>query len=107
MDLLAQIAGDPLDGDVIPDSGGLRKTRVALTGRGKSGGGRVVYAYFGEDMPVFVFTFYPTNVKADLSQKDKQAIRKALPALVEEYRSGIRRRITKVKREGYDKEGKR
>lgn len=107
MDVLAQIAGNPTAGEVIPESGGLRKIRVALPGRGKRSGGRIIYAYFGNDVPVFVFTFYPKNEKADLSQKDKHAIRKSLPILIEEYRSGINKRIARLRKGSYGEEGKR
>ena len=34
---------NPHTGDVIQGSGGARKMRIQLDGRGKSGGGRVVY----------------------------------------------------------------
>ena len=34
---------NPDAGDVIPDLAGARKIRIPLTGRGKSGGGRVIY----------------------------------------------------------------
>jgi mRNA-degrading endonuclease RelE of RelBE toxin-antitoxin system len=37
------IALNPLAGDVIPGSGGLRKVRWAASGRGKRGGARVIY----------------------------------------------------------------
>jgi hypothetical protein len=37
------IALNPLAGDVIPGSGGLRKLRWAAGGRGKRGGARVIY----------------------------------------------------------------
>ena len=34
---------DPEAGDVIQGTGGARKVRIPLEGRGKSGGGRVIY----------------------------------------------------------------
>ena len=37
------IALNPLAGDVIPGTGGLRKVRWAASGRGKRGGARVIY----------------------------------------------------------------
>ena len=37
------IANNPLAGDVIPGSGGLRKVRWTVGGRGKRGGARVIY----------------------------------------------------------------
>lgn len=37
------IAANPLAGDVIPGSGGLRKVRWSRSGMGKRGGARVIY----------------------------------------------------------------
>ena len=37
------LAGDPLAGDVIAESGGLRKVRWSRAGIGKRGGARVIY----------------------------------------------------------------
>ena len=37
------LAGDPLAGDVIAGSGGLRKVRWSRAGIGKRGGARVIY----------------------------------------------------------------
>jgi hypothetical protein len=37
------LAQDPLVGDVVPGSGGMRKVRWARSGMGKRGGARVIY----------------------------------------------------------------
>lgn len=37
------IAGNPLAGDVVPGSGGVRKVRWSRPGMGKRGGARVIY----------------------------------------------------------------
>jgi len=39
----SELAANPLAGDVIEGTGGLRKVRVAAKGRGKRGGARVIY----------------------------------------------------------------
>ena len=39
---------NPEAGDLIEGTGGARKTRVQLDGRGKSGGGRVIYFDAGD-----------------------------------------------------------
>lgn len=41
----AVILDDPEAGDLIQGSGGLRKLRAALDGRGKRGGARVIYPW--------------------------------------------------------------
>ena len=43
MDFKLWLAGDPLTGDVIPGTQGLRKVRWTRAGMGKRGGARVVY----------------------------------------------------------------
>jgi hypothetical protein len=48
------IAADPRKGDEIRASGGVRKVRFAGRGKGKSGGYRVVTAYFGPNAPVYL-----------------------------------------------------
>ena len=37
------LAGNPLAGDVVPGSGGVRKVRWSRSGMGKRGGARVIY----------------------------------------------------------------
>jgi hypothetical protein len=39
------IAANPEAGDVIPETGGVRKVRWARSGTGKSGGARVIYFF--------------------------------------------------------------
>jgi len=42
-ELVAFVASNPQVGDIIPDTGGVRKIRWALKGMGKRGGARVIY----------------------------------------------------------------
>jgi hypothetical protein len=42
-ELVAFIAANPEAGEVIPETGGVRKVRWALAGKGKRGGARVIY----------------------------------------------------------------
>lgn len=49
-----QLAADPSCGDEIRGSGGVRKVRVAGRGKGKSGGYRVMTAFVGDDVPVYM-----------------------------------------------------
>ncbi len=54
-DLLRQ----PEQGDVIPGSGGLRKTRMRLPGRGKRGGARVIYLHLPKQDTIVLFYLTP------------------------------------------------
>jgi len=58
------IALNPLAGDVIPGSGGLRKVRWAAGGRGKRGGARVTYYNVLKDGKVWLLMAY-TKAKFD------------------------------------------
>jgi mRNA-degrading endonuclease RelE of RelBE toxin-antitoxin system len=80
----AQVASDPLAGDVIPGLSELRKFRFGFGGRGKRGGGRVVYfLVLSEDVAVMVFA-YGKSTQADLTGEQR---RSAL-ALIEEMTRG-------------------
>ncbi len=57
----------PEQGAVIPGSGGLRKLRWGVGGRGKRGGLRLIY-YWATGEEIFYMLFvYPKNVQEDLT----------------------------------------
>jgi hypothetical protein len=58
------MAVNPLSGDLIKGSGGLRKLRWALPGRGKSGGMRVITYYIKSNGEVWLLSAY-TKAKFD------------------------------------------
>ena len=72
--LIDDIASTPDGGDLIPDTGGLRKRRVSLPGRGKRGGARVLTLYLGEDRPVYALYLFAKNARADVSPKQRKAL---------------------------------
>jgi hypothetical protein len=72
-------------GDLIQGTGGARKARFALDGRGKSGGARVIYFFHNEGIPVFLLTVYTKNEKSNLSMADKNAMQKLCKAIVATY----------------------
>ena len=51
------IAAKPEAGDLIRGSGGCRKVRWATTGKGKSGGARVIY-FNAEDLTIWLLIVY-------------------------------------------------
>jgi hypothetical protein len=87
--VIAGIAASPDGGDLIRETGGLRKRRIALPGRGKSGGARVITLYLGRERPVYAVFLYAKNERADLSADQ----RKALIRLV----TAIKDQVTKAK----------
>jgi hypothetical protein len=83
--LIDHLARHPTDGVVIPGTGGVRKLRWRLAGRGKRGGARVVYFFHNRGMPLFALTAFAKNEKGDLSQADKNDFRRLTQVLVATY----------------------
>lgn len=61
------LAENPLAGAVIPRTGGLRKVRIAGSGRGKRGGYRVIYAITKEGAVIYLLLIYAKNEMDDLT----------------------------------------
>jgi mRNA-degrading endonuclease RelE of RelBE toxin-antitoxin system len=78
--LQLQLVAHPEIGDVIKESGGVRKLRWSGSGRGKRGGIRVIYYYITDDEQIYMLYAYPKSKKADLSSDQI----KQLKQLVEE-----------------------
>lgn len=75
---------DPEAGDVIQGTGGARKVRIPLEGRGKSGGGRVIYVDVVIRERIYLLMAYPKNVQTDLTPEQKKMVRKIVERLKEE-----------------------
>ena len=56
--LQCSLVMNPLAGALIKNSGGLRKLRWQIEGRGKRGGIRVIYYYVTSDNKVFMLVAY-------------------------------------------------
>lgn len=84
--LIAYMAANPTAGDLIQGTGGVRKLRWGLEGRGKRGGARVIYFYQMADMPRFALTIFAKNERADLTQQDRNDLRRLTKLLVNAYR---------------------
>lgn len=74
-DFQAGLAANPEAGDLIEGTGGLRKIRAALPGRGKRGGARIIYYYFVTASQIVLLLAYPKNDQDDLTADQKKALR--------------------------------
>lgn len=80
------IAENPMAGDEIPGTGGARKVRFAAKGKGKSGGVRIITFYSGVDIPVFLLNVFAKGDKIDLTQAERNELKKVLGLLANAYR---------------------
>jgi len=68
----------PEEGNVIEGTGGLRKFRWALSGRGKSSGIRVLYADYRSYGIVLMVLAYPKNKVENISDGEKIIMKQLL-----------------------------
>ena len=67
----------PEVGKVVPGSGGVRKVRWRMTGKGKSGGVRVIYYFKKQEAEIWLLTIYskseaeniPTHVLREIAKE--------------------------------------
>jgi len=71
---------NPTKGNVIKDSGGLRKIRWKSQGRGKSGGVRIIYYWISSKEIILMLLVYPKSEQDDLTSDQLKILKK----LVEE-----------------------
>lgn len=83
--LVDYLARNPLNGDIVPGTGGMRKLRWALDGRGKQGGARVIYYFHSERIPLFALDAYAKNEKTNLRPVDIVRLRRVVEAVTESF----------------------
>jgi mRNA-degrading endonuclease RelE of RelBE toxin-antitoxin system len=69
------LADNPLSGDPIQKTGGLRKIRWSSGGKGKRGGVRIIYYYVTAASQIRLLLIYKKGVKDDLTEKEKKILR--------------------------------
>ena len=80
-----ELLNNPAAGEVIRDTGGLRKMRFAdgRRGKGKRGGLRVIYYLWTGGPHFWLFTLYDKDEMADLTAQERRAFADALKAELE------------------------
>lgn len=73
---------NPTAGDLIEGTGGIRKLRFAdpRRGKGKRGGLRVIYYYWTGGPEFWLFTLYGKDEAADLTAKQRAALKELVKA---------------------------
>jgi mRNA-degrading endonuclease RelE of RelBE toxin-antitoxin system len=76
--LQVALSKNPEAGAIIPNSGGVRKLRWSMSGRGKRGGLRVIYYLRSRQGVMWMLTLYPKNVAENIPAYVLRQIRKEL-----------------------------
>jgi hypothetical protein len=95
--IVTQLSENPNVGDLIVGTGGARKWRVPIRGKGKSSGYRVISYYSAEDVPVFLLDIFSKGEKINLSQRERNQLKTILGGIAEDYRLSVQRKVTRLK----------
>ena len=75
----------PKAGVLLQGTGGIRKLRWTREGKGKSGGVRVIYFFYNENIPLFLLTIFAKGEMADLNKTEKNELAKLSKILKDNY----------------------
>ena len=84
-DMLEFLARRPKAGRIIQGTGGLRKVRIARSGKGKGGGTRVIYYYHNKDKPVLLLLIYAKADLENMTDAQKAQLKKHVEAIIDEF----------------------
>ncbi len=80
------IARNPETGDLVPETGGVRKLRWRRQGSGKRGGARVIYFYHDAQRPLFLLLVYTKAHREEMTLDQKKQVKALAAALKQDYR---------------------
>ena len=86
LELQKAICENPQGPPVIRGTGGVRKIRVALEGRGKSGGARVLYVDFVVRGVVGLLYAYPKSEKENIDDDERKILKAMVEQINEKWR---------------------
>ncbi len=78
---------NPETAPIMAGTGGLRKLRWALPGKGKSGGIRVLYVSFIRHKKIYMVDMFTKEEKENLSQDERNKVKQAIQMLAKEVNS--------------------
>lgn len=81
----AILQAKPEAGDAIVGSGGVRKLRVSVKGRGKRGGARFLYYYVVKARVIYLLLAYDKSESDDVSAAGKKVLRALTKQLDREH----------------------
>jgi hypothetical protein len=82
----AELAQSPEKGPVIEGTGGLRKVRWKLKGKGKSGGVRIMYLFLKIHGVIHLVFVFAKSESDNLAADEKKQLKKIVDAIKREYK---------------------
>jgi hypothetical protein len=80
--IIDYLAEHPMAGDIMRGTGGVRKLRWGMGGRGKSGGVRVIYYFHNEKLPLYLLTLFAKNEQTNLTAGERNILASLVDTLV-------------------------
>ena len=85
LQIVDMVAARPDAGVVITGSKGLRKLRIGLAGRGKRGGGRIIYWYHSAGFPAVLLWVFAKNEADDLTPAQRKRLVDEADWLIQDF----------------------
>lgn len=73
-ELQYELFQNPFKGDIIKGTGGARKIRMKISGRGKRGGARVIYYYVDLQGEIWFLDIYTKSTQKDISESQRMKL---------------------------------
>jgi hypothetical protein len=89
-------AQDPQAGKIILGTGGARKLRFGKSNTGKRAGYRLITYYAADDVPVFLLDIFVKGDLVDLSDAERNELKKFLGGIAEDHRASMRAKVTRL-----------
>ena len=83
-----ELAANPEKGPLVKGTGGLRKARMSLPSRGKSGGARVLYLWFPRYDTIIFYFLYTKGDMEDIPRNQLKALRHEIQRIKNTFGKG-------------------
>lgn len=85
LDVIRYLSEHPKSGDLMEGTGGVRKLRWRRGNHGKSGGVRVIYYFYNDEMPLYLLTLFAKGDRANLSKAERNELSALTQLLVQTW----------------------
>jgi len=83
--LINFLSSTPNAGTLIKGTGGIRKVRWSREDTGKNEAYRIIYFFYSIEIPLFILNIFSKNEKENISQAERNKLKKLANLLVKEY----------------------